>query len=243
MGFDGTFNAYNTWGFPAATLSALLHADIFGEEMIRACLSQMREHFNRSGDTDFHRGWQFGFANRQRFHLGGNLWRYTFGSWPVLPFLDREVLKVCGGMPLSSLAKRRLQKAMLRHFFPELAALPLDRNAYKTRPSHPPLAQRMGYMAYDCLPKPLRRLHRREGETRHERRYYYRIYDINNAGWRAVRRRAEPARGMAHTLFNKQTLATILPPPDQNIQLADGIKDASGIKTLMGFMLWAENHL
>jgi hypothetical protein len=42
-------------------------------------------------------------------------------------------------MPVSTLANRRAQVALLCSRFPELAALPLDRNSDETRPLEPGL--------------------------------------------------------------------------------------------------------
>ncbi len=75
-----------------------------------------------------------------------------------------------------------------------------------------------------------------------ERRYYYRVCDINGPGWRAIRRQAEPHRERVLEVFNKEVLDTILPPPDVPLQLKDGIVDSSGLKSLLGFLLWSRDH-
>ena len=78
---------------------------------------------------------------------------------------------------------------------------------------------------------------------RHERRYYYRVYDINNQGWRAVRNRAETARPRVLELFDRGALNALLPPPEAQVQCEDPIVDSSGMKLLLGFLLWSEEHL
>ena len=86
----------------------------------------------------------------------------------------------------------------------------------------------------------LRKWHDRRGV---ETRYYYRVYDINNAAWQSVRQAAEPHRKMAELIFQPDVLRELLPPPEMEIRLGDGIVDAARVKTLLGFMLWAGKNL
>jgi hypothetical protein len=76
-----------------------------------------------------------------------------------------------------------------------------------------------------------------------ERRYYYRIYDFNSPGWVAVRNRAEPYRSRTFDFFQRDVLQELLPGSNVSLRFRDGIIDASGLKMLTGFFLWARNHL
>jgi asparagine synthase (glutamine-hydrolysing) len=71
-----------------------------------------------------------------------------------------------------------------------------------------------------------------------EPRYYYRMYDLNGPGWRAIRRLAEPHRETLSDLFDVKALREYLPPPEDTIEMRDTIVDGSGRKLLLGLMLW-----
>ena len=132
-------------------------------------------------------------------------------------------------MPASTMAERRGQDAVLCRYFPQLAQLPLDRNSYTATPLQP----RLRYLI-------LRSVWQRFGRQspRLENRRYYRLYDINGPGWLAVRREAEQSRSLAYEWFDQKLLDTILPPPDVPISSKNAITDTSGLKSILGFMLW-----
>ena len=76
-----------------------------------------------------------------------------------------------------------------------------------------------------------------------ERRYYYRIWHVNSPGWMSVRRHAETHRECADAVFDRKPLDTLLPGPDQQMGFDEPMLDASGPKLLLGFLLWAHEHL
>jgi hypothetical protein len=78
----------------------------------------------------------------------------------------------------------------------------------------------------------------------YERRYYYRILDINNAGWRSVRRMAEPYREKVRHLFDEEVFNQLVPPSDVTVQFGnEPIAESSGMKLLIGFLLWSRDNL
>ena len=145
-------------------------------------------------------------------------------------------------MPASSIAERRVEKELLCTRFRRLAVLPLDHNSYDVEPLRPRIRRQVARHLYLRL-KRLQLLSDAEKDKKGERRYYYRIFDFNGPGWTAVRRRAEPYRDRALHLFRRDALETLLPPPDVPVQFRDGIADASGLKSLLGFLLWSKDHL
>jgi hypothetical protein len=72
-----------------------------------------------------------------------------------------------------------------------------------------------------------------------ERRRYYRQFDVNGPGWLSVREAAEPLRPLGHEYFHAEVLEELLPPPQARLEFADGITDSAGMKSLLGFLLWA----
>ena len=163
-------------------------------------------------------------------------WACSFWSWPVLPVVDRDVLEAVGSTSFSTLAGRRAQDALIVGRFPSLAALPLDRGSYSTIPLLPGLKHKLAARLKRLLRRPLYPTH-----PILERRYYHRVWDLNNPGWRNIRREAEPSRERAYDYFNRGELDSLLPAPDQEIQ-SDNIIYTSGLKIILGFLLSLEQH-
>jgi asparagine synthase (glutamine-hydrolysing) len=181
---------------------------------------------------------RFALRNRSRHHIGIIAWALSFGAWPVLPLLDRNLLECLGGIPTASFGDRLLQNELVAKRFPELATLPLDRNVTEPFPVRPRFRWLLAWHLYRSHMVALhRRLHR--GESR----YFYRIYDINNPGWVGVRREAEPHRERVAHLFNMDVFSELLPPPGVSLKLEDGVSDASGRKSLLGLLLWSKEYL
>jgi asparagine synthase (glutamine-hydrolysing) len=181
------------------------------------------------------RAWRWRMMTNARFHEGGVPWRLSFASWPVLPVLDRALLEMLMDIPTESLADRRLVDAVFLRYFPRLARLPLDRNALHATPIAPSLAWRLARRLRARLP--------RRSTPGIERRFFWRVYDLNNAGWRAIRRAAEPGRAPLGTLLSADALAAYLPPPDAPITLGNPVFDAYGRKLVLGLMLWAQRYV
>ncbi len=174
--------------------------------------------------------WRWLMAGYARFHSGAVPWRLSFSAWPVLPIVDQELLGVMCSIPREFLASRRMQDALLRKRFPALARLPLDRNADDLRP----LLEWPGSRALAALRA---RLKRRVAPVRPiERRYYARMYDFDNPGWRLVRARAESGRAAASEWFEPTALAALAPKPADAARHADPIAQGFAPKSLTGFM-------
>ena len=92
------------------------------------------DEYMRSDREDYLRTWRINLSCRNRFPVGACAWRYSFHAWPVLPALDRGLLKLAANLPHYVVADRWVQKSLLLRHFPRLAALELDRNYYDTRP-------------------------------------------------------------------------------------------------------------
>ena len=239
MNFDSYFTNLNSWGISLHILKRLLRREIFGD-MVDETIGQMRALYESFSELESQRAWCYNLYNRQRFHVGGAAWILSFGAWPVLPALDRQLLETAGAMPASTIAERRAEIELFCRRFPKLAALPLDRNSYNTEPLRPRLRYQLSKYAFNKL----RHLsHLGHHSKNIERRYYYRIYDFNNPGWLAVRQQAETYREKLFGLFHKEVLEQLLPGPDVRLSVGNGIIEASGLKTLLGLMLWSKDNL
>ncbi len=236
--FASTYNR----GFSVPQLRRLLHPSWHG--VLDERLSEMHDTYERSSDEVSERPWRFQLAHYARTHPGGVPWRLSFASWPVLPILDRALLNVIASVPLSKLASRRAQDAILRKYFPSLARLPLDRNQHDTEPLLPGRLRHwlnpMIVAARERRARVALRMGRDRSEA--ERRYYYRVYDIDGPGWRAVREMADPYRERLADHFDMGELGRWLPAPSVTMSLSDPIQDAFRPKLLLGLMLWAATH-
>jgi hypothetical protein len=240
LSFDTFFlQGVNRWAVPVETLRGLLRREVFGD-LLDEALEDTRKAYHAPEGDDFHRAWWFEILHRQRFHVGSAAWQLGFGAWPVLPIADTLVLETAAALPAAVLAERRAQKRLVSLVFPDLARVPLDRNNHDLTPLEPGPLGRVHTLAYRLRKRKLRKQRRRGVE----RRYYYRIFDIRDEGWQAVRRAAEPGRRRVEEIFDSNALAELLPPPDQPIDgIRDTIIDASKHKLLLGLMLWAQDHL
>lgn len=234
MSFDHFFEKINAWGIQPPVLKQLLLGDVFGE-LVDETLEKIKATYERYSDLESQRAWCFNLQHRQRFHVGSAAWPLSFGAWPMLPVLDREVLACAAAMPAATIAERRGQIALLCQRFPALAALPLDRNTGNTTPLQP----RLRYLLYRYT---LGKLRDRLGKRAAQQRYYVRIYDLNGAGWSAVRRSAQPCRQHSIAYFNQPVLDHILPAVPRRFDFNNEIIDASGPKSLLGFLLWLDNR-
>jgi asparagine synthase (glutamine-hydrolysing) len=241
LSFETFFQYVNRWGIDLMVLERLLRPDTFAG-MVEDVVARIRDSYRHYSEMGSQQAWCFNLYNRQRFHVGSSAWALSFGAWPVMPVLDRRLLECAASIPAASIAERRAQTELVCRRFSRLAALPLDRNSYDTRPLQPRLRYQL---AQSVLKRcgPLRRLLEPLHSDGHERRYYYRTYDIDNPGWQSVRRQAEPERRKLYDIFDERTLDELLPRPDVRTKLQDRIVDASGLKLLTGLMTWSGGHL
>jgi hypothetical protein len=241
VSFGKIFSSYNRWGIREDLLERLLQREIF-KDFIPQIIDQVQAIYKSYSHLDSKRAWCFQLHHRARFHTGSMAWRLSFGAWPVLPVLDRQVLACAGGMPIATIAERRAESELLCKRFPVLAALPLDRNSHETRP----LKLGLRHLLASYPLRGWRVFHRfmlPKHKQKTERRYYYRIYDFNSPGWMAVRNAAEPYRARTFEFFDKNVLQELLPGPNVSVGVQDGITDASGLKMLTGFFLWLKDHV
>ena len=235
--FEPVFAFGNSWGLRPAILKSLLRPEVFSN-LVEQTIQELRAEYDAPAERDSYRALRFALRTRSRHHVGIVAWAFSFGAWPVLPLLDSNLMECLAGIPSASFGDRLLQNELVATRFPELATIPLDRNV--TEPA--PLRARFRWLlTWHLYGRHLAALHRQL--HRGESRYFYRIYDVNNPGWVGVRRQAEPYRDRLAHLFNMDELAKLLPAPETRIELDDGLSGASGLKTLLGLMLWSKDYL
>ncbi len=243
-GKNPSFNTFftdgaNRWGLAPNVLEKLLRKEVFGD-LVQETIGRIQAEYNTYSDIEVERALWFDLYHRHRFHVGSAAWQLCFGAWPVLPVLNWQLIETCASLPVESLIHRRTQNQILCQRFPQLARLPLDRNSYNMEPLMPSkIRQRLGRLFR--LQQKWRRWQQKVGI---ERRFYYRTYNFNHAGWQAVRQQAEPYRQLVRHLFHQNVLNQLLPSPDVQFQpKIDPIPESSGIKALVGFLLWSRNNI
>ncbi len=230
--FDKLFYQWmNAWGLSPRLLCKLLPG---GETpgLIAEIIEQLRDLYESLPGYEFQKAWQFVLRHRMRFHVGGILRRIAHTVWPSAPYTHEAVLKVCGGMPAASIMGRRLQKDLLTGHFPTLAAIPLDANSPYPRP----LAPSLGFRLWNRL-KRTTGLHKLDFH-RGDKQFYYRMYDINNPGWRRLREEAFHFYDRLPNVLDIDGLRSLLPDPGVRIEAKDAIINTAGHRSLLAFVLW-----
>jgi asparagine synthase (glutamine-hydrolysing) len=241
LGFEPFFARANRLAFAPAAVEALL-ADGRGRDVVGSVLGEIRSTFEGLADSPARRAWCFDLYHRQRFYVGRAAWAWSFGAWPILPAVDRELLETCAALPAASLADRRLQDAILGEELPALAELPLDRNGFDSSPLRP----RLRDLVLDHVRRRVRSLGLLRAPTLErdwERLYFFRTFAIQSRGWSTVRAHAEPHRERLHSVLAAAPLGRALPGPDAVIATDDMILDSARPKLLLGLILWARDHL
>jgi asparagine synthase (glutamine-hydrolysing) len=241
MSFANFFAKNNRLAIEQSQLRKLLRPELFGS-LVDDVVQRVKTTYESYSNFEAQRAWCFDLHHRQRFHVGALPLQFSFGSWPILPVIDKEVLSVAGGIPAGVQASRRIQDEIIRSCYPLLAELPLDRNGYNTTPLSPRLRYRVAANLLSRI-EPMTQMFRRQGYRGPERRFFYRVLDFDGPAWKMARRRAEPHRSKLYALFDKNVLDAMLPAPDVDVGASGGIHGSSGKRLLVGLCLWAGANL
>jgi asparagine synthase (glutamine-hydrolysing) len=225
---------------PRATLDRLVR-DRRLREALGEVDARMRARFQESAERLEDRARLHVQTHWARYHPGAVPWRLSFFGWPSVPALDTELLAAAAPLAASYSGRRVLQDAILRRRHGRLARLPLVRASGSLEPVAPGARWRAAGAA--------RRLGERLGvrkpesfDERRARDRYSRIYDLDNPGWVAIRRRAEPGRPELLDLFHEDALAELLPGPDRPMHQAQPVTESYGRKCLIALMLLARGE-
>jgi asparagine synthase (glutamine-hydrolysing) len=179
---------------------------------------------------------------------------FLFGSWPVLPFVDRKILEVLGGMPIEVMTDRRLEKELFKTKFPNLAKLPLSSNDFGASYLAPTFPQRITNQIYgnDGI---WRYKFSRDFRTllflvlKGERRYWRgTATGFHNPGWKKVRKIAEPYLKVPLPLLDLRMVQKLMPSTDSSFLsvqwkiIHGGIDQTSSLKLLMQYAMWSNRN-
>lgn len=249
VSFDLYLRRLSNWAFKPETLRKLLK-DENAKNLVDKVLGTTREVYENYDGQDFQRIWSYSLNHIHRFHDGNGLWTLSFGSWPVLPFVDRKILKVLGGMPLEAMSDRCLEKELFKNKFPELAKLPLSSNDFGATYLAPTFQQKAMDQIYGnngiWRYKPLHDLRTvlllaLKGERRYWRRTATGFYA---PGWKQVRKMAEPHFKAPLPPLDPEIVRKIMPSADSSFLdvqwriMQGGVEQVSSLKLLMQFATW-----
>jgi asparagine synthase (glutamine-hydrolysing) len=252
ISFKTFFRHLNRPMFSPETLGRLLKEEHFPATVTKV-LRRIKEVYESYSGLEFQRVWGFGLHHRVRFHGASAVWPLSFGSWPVLPYLDHKVLETLGGMPLQALAHRTLERELLRTKFPKLARLPLsglglDTTPIAPGPRHIGLQQVYGNVGIWRF-GPLHALRNMLFlKLRGERRFWLRSSYFNSAGWKEIRKKAETCLDMTCQFLHEGVVSRLVPSStagDITIKwrmVRERIAETSSSKAILGFALWLQEH-
>lgn len=236
--FHLLFEKINRWGLNIEQINHLLYLN-YHSDITQSVYDRLRKNYYSCATQEYKRVLLFGLSHRARFHLGGILWQMSFGTWPILPVLDRSLIRLMFGMPLATFWERRTQKQLVTQYFPELATIPLDNNSANPEVLAPTLKYQLKHRLKNYNRFTSGIINKIKGSWK-KKLYYRRTMNIDNEGWKLIRYEAEKYKKHTKPYFKPNVLQKILPSPSKDINIP--LEDASGLKTLLGFILWLRNN-
>lgn len=229
-------------GFTADALCKLLKPEY--HDLIHEMQQFLQDEFYSYSDVTAYNAWRYDLAHKERHHVGATPWRLSFGNWPVLPTLDREVLRVAAGIPAASLAYREAQLALVKKRFPELGPVPLDRSDIMSDiPQY--INPRLRHMVTNNVKFKIKRLQHKLKipVMSKETRYWYRVNNLNGELWNEVRASSDKFRDYISYAFNQEEFDLLLPGSGKQMDFKDPGATESARKLLLGYLIWAQQHL
>jgi asparagine synthase (glutamine-hydrolysing) len=236
MSFDTFFKKFNKWGARPETVKRLL-ARNFDTTIVDDLCQQMRRAYDGQAERAFQKPWLFGLRHFTRFHTSAALGLHGRWPWPIVPYLDTQMIDLVGGMPYEHIKKRRMQYQLLEERFPSAAEIPLDCNSFRVQT----IKKRNGRLVNYLANRPRELLYRWTRRFR-DRRFYYWAMDFNSPGWSSIREAVEPLRKRATSVLDESTLTELLPSPGKRLEVPDQIIDASKSRLMAGFLLWSARY-
>jgi asparagine synthase (glutamine-hydrolysing) len=229
------------WGISVDDLQELFLTES-DKANVNIVVDNLKELYYGFSDSDYGRTWCYEMFNRGRFHHGGAIWKWSFGAWPVIPIIDSALLEIIAGLPCATKSNRMAQRALVKAYFPDLAEFVLDSNSNKPEPliSTWPFLLKKAITRKTFVSRPMAAIKRRLTGPWHANLYYHRIYNIDNNGWKSVREKAEPGRSFTDSIMDQEKLAQIVPAPNEVVDKR--FWEVAGMKSLVGFLLWMQNH-
>jgi asparagine synthase (glutamine-hydrolysing) len=176
---------------------------------------------------------------RVRCHIGTVLHRLSMHSWPLLPFIDRQLLDAVFNVNPQYVLERHLEHALLAARFPNLARIAQDTNSFRFEPARDTTRQSRSVWQHGVTA--LRRLVRTWYWKRWrgiEPRRYHRYFDPDGLYWTAVRQAAEPLRPTLVPWLDPDMLERHWPRPEVKLDCSDPFSGGGAMRLLIGLAFW-----
>jgi len=240
LSFDTFFRKLNRWGIAPETLQQLMRpAFTDSRAVVNGLVEELRAQWNRYDGTNAQKSFRLKLATRCRYHLAGALYRFAHVSWPVAPYLDQQLLSSLLQVPIDAMLGRKLETDLLKMQSKGLAKVPLDTNSFRFENA----STLQATAAFD--PRKLWGSARKSARSwywrhyhRQEPRRYQRVFHPDQPAWKTIREAAETNRHGLLDWMDRDHLARLVPPPQENLPLADPFAGGAALRTLCGLMLW-----
>lgn len=230
--FDYIFKRFNASGLKPGEIVDLVDMPEM-KTAVNRVIDKLRAQYEALPGLPFQKAILWELYYRNRFHVNPYAFRLADSGWPLIPYIDRNILQLALGLPMNYLSGRRLQTDILKYAYPALARLPLDRNSYDLTPLLPTWHWKIE-AKWNALIGRLK-------PAREETRTYYRQFDVNNSGWVQIREAAEIFRPKTRDLLRADALDAWLPAPEVKIAASPGIMHAAKPKLLAMLLLFLKS--
>lgn len=220
-------------GVPSHLLEKLLRPGPWRDALPEA-IARFHTYWRAAGPDDGSRTFVAHLQHRHRTQIGRMLWQFSFRGWPLVPHLDRDVLRAADLLLPASLDDGRVRAALLRHRWPDLARLPIDSNRNRTDPLIPtrPLWQEAAIGKVRTV----------QSLLGHERRRYVRTLDLHGDGWRAIRAQGQTDPRPWDAWIDPRVAADLMAPPRRPQHLCDTVVGHAPGRNVAHLLLWAARH-
>jgi asparagine synthase (glutamine-hydrolysing) len=238
--FHAMFSSVNPWGLSPGIVRELVRAEEI-DDIILDVWRRLRDEYNSYPGPPWQRSWWFDLKHRERFLVGRSPKIIATRSWPVLPYVHPDILRLVQASPLPFVADRRAQIELILRKFPELARLPLARLIDRRSWNLVPRKARFWDPYVDRVKDSLS-WHWHDKFDPWEPRVFLRAFDFDGAGWRILRDEARALADEADVWLNKDVVLQLIPPASTDARLGRAIVEATGRKALLGAVLCCSRH-
>jgi asparagine synthase (glutamine-hydrolysing) len=238
--FHAMFSSNNPWGLSPGVVRELVRAKEI-DDIILDVWRRLRDEYNSYPGPPWQRSWWFDLKHRERFLVGRSPKIIATRSWPVLPYVHPDILRLVQALPLPFVADRKAQIDLILRKFPELARLPLarliDRRLWNLVPRKARFWDPYADRVKDSLS-----WHWHDKFDPWEPRVFLRAFDFDGAGWRILRDEARAFANEADVWLNKDVVLQLIPPASTDARLGRAIVEATGRKALLGAVLCCSRY-
>lgn len=238
--FPAMFSSVNAWGLSPGVVRELVRSDDI-DDIIFDVWRRLGAEYDSYPGPPWQRSWWFDLKHRERFIVGQAPKVIATRSWPVLPYVHTDILRIVQASPLSFVAGRKAQTELILRRFPGLARLPLARLIERQLVDLVPRKARFWTPSVDRVKSSLS-WHWHDKFDRRERRVFLRVFDFDGPGWKLLRDEARALADDADAWLDKDSVLRLIPGSSTDARLGRPIFEATARKALLGTVLCCSRH-